>query len=377
MGVLRVLLALAVVFAHIGWVDRVGNSRLAVEIFYLISGFLISYVLNRDGAYRSVARFYLNRALRIYPAYWVCAGAGLLTLAVDPYIRAHGHALHGGAIALLAAANLLIFGQDAVMFLQQSGNGLALAKDFNLTDPQLWHFLVLPPAWSLAVELTFYLIAPFILRRSPLVIVFALTSASLTLWGWQAGLDHDPWTYRFFPFCLSLFLVGALSERMLPRPKQGANLAIAPIAACVVFALYPYMRLPEPWGSLLILAVIAALLPALFIFQDGRRWDSYVGELSYPIYICHWPIVSGLSAVWTRLLPGETRAQPFVTLISVLAGALLLERYVARPVERLRLKVRQKPAPIDAATAFSSILPLEPDAAKSPSITVADGRADR
>jgi peptidoglycan/LPS O-acetylase OafA/YrhL len=65
--------------------------------------------------------------------------------------------------------NIVLFGQDAIMFLGLRGHALAFYMDFRSSTPQLWTFLLVPQAWSLGVELTFYLFAPFILGNRTLL----------------------------------------------------------------------------------------------------------------------------------------------------------------------------------------------------------------
>lgn len=64
MGLLRALLALSVVFSRCGGLDLVGG-RNAVQIFYMISGFLISYVVTERRMYGSTGDFYLSRYARL------------------------------------------------------------------------------------------------------------------------------------------------------------------------------------------------------------------------------------------------------------------------------------------------------------------------
>ena len=69
MGLLRTIFALSVVFSHLGIYTFVG-ARNAVQIFYIISGFLISYILVESKNYPNIKHFYFNRILRIYPIYY-------------------------------------------------------------------------------------------------------------------------------------------------------------------------------------------------------------------------------------------------------------------------------------------------------------------
>ena len=74
MGTLRTIFAIAVVLAHVwpGGPVFVGGQN-AVRLFYIISGFLISFVLVERKSYPSVRSFYVNRYLRLYPVYVVVA----------------------------------------------------------------------------------------------------------------------------------------------------------------------------------------------------------------------------------------------------------------------------------------------------------------
>ena len=72
MGILRTLLALSVVLDHLGGgaTNQLVGGRLAVQLFYVISGFLISYVLTGTDRYQgATGHFYANRLLRLFPVY--------------------------------------------------------------------------------------------------------------------------------------------------------------------------------------------------------------------------------------------------------------------------------------------------------------------
>lgn len=118
MGLLRTLLALSVVIAHSYGFVFVGG-RNAVQLFYIISGFLISYVLVERQTYGRVRDFYINRYLRLYPLY---AAVALLTLIVfslpgleleraKAFFRVYAEA-PPAAIGLLILSNLTLFLQD-------------------------------------------------------------------------------------------------------------------------------------------------------------------------------------------------------------------------------------------------------------------------
>jgi peptidoglycan/LPS O-acetylase OafA/YrhL len=70
MGIIRLILALSVLLNHT-WPDAylLASGRIPVQLFFIISGFLISYILVEKNFYTSIFDFYINRILRIYPLY--------------------------------------------------------------------------------------------------------------------------------------------------------------------------------------------------------------------------------------------------------------------------------------------------------------------
>src|SRR5882672_3319363 len=145
MGCFRFLLAASVMLSHLAFYPAAFPHPLtgdvAVEAFYIISGFLITLVLH--GKYRdSLFTFYTNRVLRIYPIYWVSLGLYLVSDAVvvagyvpeapawgAPYYEGtstlwwwnqYGSRLDTTGLLAVATANLAIFGQDVLTFLDES-----------------------------------------------------------------------------------------------------------------------------------------------------------------------------------------------------------------------------------------------------------------
>src|ERR1700722_8671278 len=117
MGTLRTILALSVVFAHTSQAFVFVGGRTAVQLFYMISGFLISYVLTNTQSYKHVGVFWINRALRLYPVYFAVA---LLTVAARnfyPGIMSEFAQVPSLAKWILSIVNVTIVGQDWVMFL--------------------------------------------------------------------------------------------------------------------------------------------------------------------------------------------------------------------------------------------------------------------
>ena len=309
MGNLRTTLALSVVLYHLGGIvsNSLVGGKLAVQLFYCISGFLITYVLTQTKAYSGPKSFYINRFLRIYPVYWTVAFVVLSLHLILPH-EFHHHTFPTAAKIVLATSNLLIFGQDCVMFLAVKGGHLHWTANFRITDVDVFTGLLVPQAWTLGLELTFYLLAPFITRSTRLLAIICALSLSIKVYLYHLGIgDVDPWSYRFFPAELSLFCLGGLSVRVLlpiwrvwlKGRERLSSIGVAVVLAYVL--LFPVLP-TESFKAFLLFAITIPLLPALFIFSNSfKSFDQFIGELSYPIYISHVIVVDAVFATLAKM----------------------------------------------------------------------------
>src|SRR5262249_10852274 len=140
-----------------------------------------------------------------------------------------------------------------------------------------------------------YALAPFLVRRHSLVLV-AIIVATYVLRSVTAayGFSGSGVAYRFFPFEIGLFLAGVLSHRVYAYVHSrgvmrcSVSLAIGATLICTVLIQQYVDSLDN--HKFYILVVVA--LPALFDLSRRFRWDSWLGELSYPIYLAHLAVLS-------------------------------------------------------------------------------------
>lgn len=310
MGLLRLMLALAVVSGHASGFfgadiyPKVPGSH-AVQIFYIISGFLIALILS--GKYTDTPRgnwiFYTNRAVKIYLPYLailaITVAASLVLYAIagkpgplKPFIASDDR-MSLGTLAFAIVTNLFLFGMEWGSMLIERGGGLVFSIFAIEQPPNAIRYTIIVPAWTLSLELTFYLIAPFILRQHILVVgAIALASYIFRFEAYSHGFRSIATEYRFFPFELSLFLYGALSYRFyvfvkqhdLFRPQLSLSITVACVLAAVSLPRYFMQHQHQMY------ALVGILLPALFDFSTRHRWDKWLGDLSYPLYLVHWPV---------------------------------------------------------------------------------------
>ena len=285
MGFLRFWLALCVIRQHVAESSMplhlfMPAGPVAVQCFYVISGFYMALVLDRKYV-RSPWVFYFNRVMRLYPAFVVLS---LLAIGVawwDRWTWGYTNGLYGGfesawphlglgARAITVVTNLFIEGKDVTSFLAvdpRTAQYYFTAHWKQQAFPGV-NLQVLPQAWSLGLEFSFYLLSPWLLRlRSRWLLALVALSLALRVLLSLCGLDQDPWNYRFFPSELALFLGGALAYRIyqrLPETDTGwrraSYLATCAFIPALVFGpvfaggdgplamvLVPLLSLALPW----------------------------------------------------------------------------------------------------------------------------------
>lgn len=210
----------------------------------------------------------------------------------------------------LALTNIFIIGQDLALFMSVGHHGLHWSTAFWKNSPILPAFMLIPPAWSLSLELCFYALAPWILRwRTRWILALCSLSMMVRLTLWYAGLRVDPWSYRFFPNEIGLFLAGALAYRLIYRHPRLRNPSlkakIVQAGAFPAVALYPFYDSSHgvffSTTKLLYLAYMVLAIPMLCRTTYGMSFDRKLGELSYPLYLCHFSIVQTLNHFSSRL----------------------------------------------------------------------------
>lgn len=354
MGLIRIILAIAVVIAHSSSIFgfRFVGGQLAVQSFFMVSGFYMTLILNEKyiGKNNSYKLFITNRFLRLYPIYWIVL---LLTIiygisfslyngsptgGVAPYVD-YFDTISIGSIAFLIFTNLFVFLQDVVMFLgldTTTGN-LFFTSNFWKTSPQLYNFLFLPQAWSIGIEIAFYIIAPFLVRKKLMIIIpLILLSLFLRVILIYNGLDFDPWSYRFFPTELAFFLMGIVNYHMY---KSLEKREVKPVflkfawSGILFFTLF-YNFLPIPGKGIIYIITFFFTLPFVFILTKNWKWDRYIGDLSYPIYISHLFVLKFVIAFKFQMFGGLGFGLTVFTIIFSIG----LNELVSKRIEGIRAR---------------------------------------
>jgi peptidoglycan/LPS O-acetylase OafA/YrhL len=357
MGILRTILALAVVVYHSFKIFglHMCGGQVAVESFYMISGFYMALILNEKyvgiGSYK---KFILSRFYRIFPVYWIILSCALLMsvigyLAFDKafylsrYISNY-HCLSFITILYFIAENIIVMGQDVLYFLRLD----ELCKPvltYNVLSYKHtgYQYLLVPQAWSISIEFMFYLVAPFLVTKHfKWQLAFVVIGIAAKIYFDHVRyLSFDPWTYRFFPFELAFFLAGSLAYKYYKHIEDksvSTLLGKALLAICVLGVFFiDELKMEENWRNSLFYVVLVCSLPFLFHAFKNSRIDRYIGELSFSLYICHHLVVS-LCRGWFFSHPPYIVFYGYTVVLSSLMLAFLLQITAVKAIEQYRKK---------------------------------------
>lgn len=324
---LRAIAVLAVVLYHAGVPPVAGF--VGVDIFFVISGYLITALLLREHALTrriDLLAFYARRVRRIFPA----AATVVLAVLGLAYALLPGTAMMQTAHSAGAAA---VFGAN--FFFQATTGGYFDASSDRMP---LLHL------WSLSVEEQFYFLWPalliVLLRWKPKAfapIVGGLGLASFVLA--EVLIQTNP-EAAFFQMPARFWelaaggLVAALPVRALPVwvPTGATMLALA--ACFIPLDHFPSIGvMPAVVGAALLLAAINGggnLGPAGTWLRSRPMVG--VGLISYSLYLWHWPLLALYSA--TTIGPGSTQIRLTFCALAVLL-AMASYRYVEQPLRRI------------------------------------------
>lgn len=368
---LRAVAVVGVLLYHL-WPGRVPGGYVGVDVFFVISGFLITAHLMRevrvDGTVR-LGRFYARRARRLLPAaFLVIVVTGIAAAWLLP-LRHWLQVFRELAASALYVENWALAG-DSVDYLAQNNN---------IASP-VQHY------WSLSVEEQFYLVWPLLIllgwwlatrfiklehRRlavaSVLGIVFvASLVSSIVYTAWQPGPAYFGTHIRAWEFA-----AGGLLALFYRRTESHAGLrtiaswlGLAAIAATMFLyngaTPFPgYTALLPVAGTVLAIAAgnpVGRLSPRRLLELPPVQ---YLGDISYSLYLWHWPLIVFAPALLGRD-PGAVGRIAILAIAILLSG--LTKRFVEDPVrssQRLQAhKARVTLLPVFGAMAIALIIAI-------------------
>jgi peptidoglycan/LPS O-acetylase OafA/YrhL len=335
------------------WSEFLGGGS-AVETFMILSGFAISFLLNRRR--QTYSEFMTGRFFRIYPVYLFCLILGVGCSFLVP------------AILQTAPWRETFYYQiEQTHYTSERAHMAAhLFSHFTLLNGLIpWQILhdstgtFLPPAWSITLEWQYYLAAPFLalaVRSAGGVLVLAL----IALLGQHFGQSWINIQNAFLPAQLPFFLIGIgsyhLYEWFCRSAQRHSPLFALPVAAVVALAVL------SGWHRV---ALILWALAFGSIFVRGNdfcsrgfsglrsillhSWLQRLGRMSYPIYLVHYPLIVAflfLLLHWHPLVSANLAALLLLVigLPLILMVALALHHYIELPLMAFGKRLARRPA---------------------------------
>lgn len=338
---LRALAVLLVVLFH-AELPGLNAGYVGVDLFFVISGYLITQLLiadQREHGRIRFAEFYARRARRLLPAALLLL---LVTIVVTRWLYPPAEQREALMATRAAAVYLSNFWFASIVldYFASGSQGNALLH-----------------TWSLSLEEQFYLVWPLLLalllrcrdrqgeprRMLQAVLLAGVCALSLAACLLQSG-QIQPWSFYGMPFRAWEFGLGALvalRPRELPAPRSASWLGWLGLLMLLGSAMLipPTAVFPGAWallpagGAALLLLGLHARGPSCLLTR-GFSVPPLVrlGDLSYSWYLWHWPLL-----VWTKTwLPQPAAWQTALVLLVSLLVAWLSLHLVENPVRRAR-----------------------------------------
>ena len=325
---LRAVAVVPVVLFHAG-VPYIGGGFVGVDIFFVISGFLITHSLLADENFSPIdrfARFYERRIRRIIPA---------LALVVSTTLV--------GGVAVLFPDQLMQLSKSAVATSTFASNFWFWSQSGYFRPPaQSMPFL---HTWSLAVEEQFYIAFPLLLivlgKGRRIVSFIVVTSVAAIIFAANVYFTmHEPGVAFYWPTRAWELLLGSMIALTGSGPRRTREVISIAGLLLIAFSLFAFdVTTPFPGYS----ALVPVLGAAAVIYGGGETFVGralslqplvWVGLISYSLYLWHWPILvlTKQSLGVDHLSVTQTMACIAATfLAAALSGALW-----RRPFEKFR-----------------------------------------
>ncbi|WP_227732543.1 acyltransferase family protein [Yersinia proxima] len=324
---LRAIAVISVMLYHFS-IGHFSGGFVGVDIFFVISGYLITGGIIKQGEAGSFSfsDFYIRRARRLFPA--------LLVTIILSYVAAFWlfspidfAKMSGSTIFALGGISNIFFWMEADYF-----------DSASIVKPLLH-------TWSLSVELQFYLIWPAILillikfgRRITAAGVVTVTIAGLI--SSIFALKYDPTgafyltQYRFYEFAVGglAFLVGR--SKFMQSKYYMPNIIFVVGIALVFYSIFSYSTetafpglnaLPPVMGAALIILSGEQAIGAKIL---SLRPVSYIGEISYSLYLIHWPLVVFVQYISVKGLGSVER---YGLVAATFALSVIMHRFIEKP----------------------------------------------
>ncbi len=334
MQYLRFVLVLAVIHSHT-WIPGMQGFS-AVFIFYIISAFLITRMVNEIYSPSIMGHFLFlkNRFVRIYPTFWLCMLASLFCLYITdqrmlPFLprvttpNSIGEWLN----------NLSIIGTTSLLNGRNSE-------------------IIVPGSTTLAIEIVFYLIVGMVTGRSKrLTWLGLLASSSFVCYKLYHGTSFE-FLYFSILGTAPLFFLGSLSYfyRGLCDKIYLLNRWVAIIIACIATSLpvlfnVQHYPLWEQFALLYTISLVGAYC-VICLYKHSTITiaspvEQFLAGISYPMFLLHFPLIGTAIAISGGAFNYGLETFVAAVILSFVFGSLVV-LFVDRPLSNVRKKIRNR-----------------------------------
>jgi peptidoglycan/LPS O-acetylase OafA/YrhL len=332
-GYLRLFLATLVLLSHLGiklW--RFDLGVISVVLFFMLAGYVVTDLLTRvfEPDKKLILRFYIERCLRIFPLYLYCLGLTIAFLLVTKFGNPVFEPIH-------LISNILIVPLDYFMFFNNS----------ILQEPNAY---LVPPAWSLGLELQAYLILPIIISSRLAKRALAIASLSVFTVINLFAIQPDHFGYRLLPSTLFIFILGSCIYKVTRAAKDFDRfdrvfplICISSVFICdTILIIFRHSHseiighLTQSYTSEISIGLFVGIPCIYYISTLGNLklpFSRLIGDLSYGVFLSQY------IAIWslTRTYPefelkslGGVIASLSISLIISFLGVFLIEKPIFR-----------------------------------------------
>ena len=363
---LRAFAAVLVVIYH---AKITTGGYIGVDIFYVISGYLITGLLLRElerTGTISLRVFYLRRIKRLLPtSFFVLFVTGVVAWWLYPATMRADLSKDIAAAGIYISNYLFAFWQMDY-------------QNLSAIPPVVIHY------WSLAVEEQFYLFWPFIIyalfkrggRKSVGLGIAAISLISFLLSLYQTSVAPI-WAFYSLPTRAWELGIGALLLYIPSRIKFSQNYLWIALALFIYGVANFRDNTPFPGTAALVPVLATAIAiaavhswPRILNTIGNHRVVQWLGEISYPLYLWHWPILVIPMVFFGRDLHIYERA---LCVLATLLFADLTHRYIEEPLRHATLSPRTIVRGGVGVTLISLTLGLAINSSSSDLITLEDG----
>jgi peptidoglycan/LPS O-acetylase OafA/YrhL len=345
--------------------SRFPHGEIGVALFFFVSGLVIAQPF-LAGRVQSTWNFYMRRFRRIYPPYFVVLAASFFVLAILRTNPGHANAFYASHVSLA----------------QSFGASLLYLHSIFFDAPSR----IIPPIWSLEIEIQFYLLSPLLLalylklpERKARILLGAAVILALLLVSSILSYGHrvDGRFRLGLLKHLDLFLAGILAADLSTGKDWIAEVGSLKSDFTFIASLFLFLSLglwltqvdARPVGGVLTFASELGLLLAVIGLYHGAmygriarkvfaiQWLCFIGTMCYSIYLIHVPLMQFVAERYLNVLPFHNPFVIWATWLSVLICIsivcaityyILIERPCMTPTSKRSIRVtpEQSSAPI-------------------------------